>query len=189
MPRKLIVLAILSALIAGATVMPVAAAKKKKQPKPIAVTYHLNWFGDCEGGGYLSAEAVPNPDNCALFFPGIVDTYSFPASEGSAFSLDATQPITVDFDLSSAASAATEYEVVVTATIAGEEKQIASGTQMVLAAAYGITPVHYELEPDAAFDKATVATLTATVSWVSGMTYSKIDLDSGTATITTHGFK
>ncbi len=170
------------------TVMPVEAAKKKK-PKPIVVTYHLNWFGDCEGAGYLSASAVPNPDNCALFFPGIGDTYSFPASEGNAFSLDATQPITVDFDLSSAASVVTEYEVVVTATIAGEEKQIASGTQMVVAAAYGITPVHYELEPDAALAKATVTRLTATVSWTSGMTYSKIDLDSGTAIMTIHGRK
>ncbi len=188
MRKKLIVLVVMAALFAAVAVMPAEAAKKKKL-KPVAITYFLSWLGDCEGSGYLGLKPAGNEDSCATFFPGLADSFAFPSSEGAAFVLDTTQPITVDFELITVASVAAEYEVVLTGTIGGEEKQIANGTATVLAGAAGFIPVHFDLEPDATLHKATVTALTATVNWTGGVTYAQMDLGSGEANLVIHGFR
>jgi hypothetical protein len=181
---------ILVAALAGLVVSPAEAKKKKKKaPAPVAITYHMNWGGDCPtGSGYLALTPTPNPDACALYFPGIADTYSFPGSEGTPFALDTTKPIAVDFLLIDVVSAAAEFEAVLTGTIDGQETPIASGTQTIVAAAGMRTPVHFDLEPDAALNNALLTGLNLTISWTSGVTYSTIDLDAG-ATMIVNGLK
>jgi hypothetical protein len=181
---------ILVAALAGLVVSPAEAKKKKKKaPAPVAITYYMNWMGDCAGGGYLALVATPNPDDCALYFPGLGETYSFPGSEGTPFALDATKPITVDFQLITVVTAAAEFEAVLTGTINGEEKPIASATQTVIAGTSAArVPLHFDLEPDAALNNAQITGLNLTINWTSGVTYSTIDFDSG-ATMVVNGLK
>jgi hypothetical protein len=149
----------------------------------------MNWAGDCAGSGYLALVATPNPDDCALYFPGLGDSYSFPGSEGTPFALDATKPIAVDFVLAHRVTVAADFEAVLTGTINGEMTPIASGTQTIVAGVAGLpTPVHFDLEPDAALNNATVTGLNLTINWTNGLTYSSIDFDSG-ATLIMNGFK
>ncbi len=186
----LVLVVALATLVGG----PVQAKKKKKPkpppaPAPVAVTFHMNWGGDCEGAGFLSLASVPNPDECALFFPELGNSYAFPATEGLPFGLDATKAITVDFELSSAATAAGEFEAVMTGTVGGQDVEIARATQTVLVAANESTPVHFDLQPDAALDKAEVSALTLTINWTGGLTFSTIDLSSGTSTTVVNGYR
>jgi hypothetical protein len=187
MARRMTALVLIVAL-AGLIASPVEA-KKKRKPAPVAVTYYLNWLGDCAGSGFMALEPAPNPDSCALFFPGLGDTYSFPGSEGLPFALDATEPITVDFGLGTVASVAAEFEAVLSGTVDGEDKQIASGTQTVVAAGPGTTPVHFDLEADPALDNTSVTALTLTINWTGGVTYSSMQLEEGGANMVIHGIK
>jgi hypothetical protein len=149
----------------------------------------MNWGGDCAGSGYLALAPAPNPDACALYFPGLGDSYSFPSSEGTPFVLDATKPIPVDFVLSHVASAQAAFEAVLTATIKGESTPIASANQTILVGMSGMpTPVHFDLEPDAALNNAVVTGLALTISWTDGFSYSTIDFDAG-ATVIINGAK
>ena len=185
--RKIGIVALVVAL-AGLVVSPVEA-KKRKKAVPVQVTYYMNWFGDCAGSGVLGLETVPNPDACALYFPGLGDSFSFPGSEGFPFALDVSKPITVDFSLSTVVTVAADFEVVLEGTIGDEDKVIASGTQTVLAATNANPPaVHYDLEPDAALDKAQITHLTLTISWTNGATYSTIDFDAA-PNLVINGFK
>jgi hypothetical protein len=186
--RKITALILIAALT-GLITSPVEAKKKKKKPVAVTSTQYLNWLGNCSGSGYLSLEPVVNDESCALFFPGVVNTYDFPGSDGLPLSLNAKEPIAVDFSLRTGASVAAEFEVEITGAVNGEEVLIASGTQTVLVAGPGFIPVHYDLEPDAALDKARITALTVTVTWTGGATYSKIDFDTTTASAVIHGFK
>lgn len=176
---------ILAMALSGVIVVPLEGQAKK----PSGLTFYMNWFGDCAGSGYLALKSVPNPDDCALYFPGLGDTYSFPGSAGLPVKLDATHPITLDFVLTHVAHVAADFEVALTGTVDGEEAEIASGIQTVLAAGPGATPLHYELEPDAALDDELISSLDLNVSWTNGVTYSSIDLQSGTAFVVIHGQK
>jgi hypothetical protein len=187
MARKVASLFVIVALI-GLIAAPVEA-KKKRKPSPVAITYHLNWMGDCAGSGYLSLTATPNEGQCALYFPGLGDSYGFAGSEGTPFFLDATKAIPVDFVLIHVASVAADFEVVLEGTINGESTPIASGTQTVVAGSTVTpTPLHYDLEPDASLDKAKVTGLSLTINWTNGVTYSQIDFDAG-ATMVINGLK
>ena len=177
---------ILVVAIAGLVVGPADAKKKKK---PASITYHMNWGGDCAGSGYLALAPTPNPDACALYFPGLGDSHSFSASEGTPFALDATTPIPVDFVLSHAASAQAVFEAVLTGTIKGESTPIASANQTIPVGVSGMpTSVHFDLEPDAALNNAVVTGLSLTISWTGGFSYSTIDFDAG-ATVIINGAK
>ena len=174
---------ILVVAIAGLVVGP-ADAKKKKKPAPVSITYHMNWGGDCAGSGYLALAPAPNPDSCALYFPGLGDSHSFPSSEGTPFALDATKSIPVDFVLSHAASAQATFEAVLTGTIKGESTPIASANQTILVGISGMpTPVHFDLEPDAALNNSVLTGLSLTISWTDGFSYSTIDFDAGATVI------
>ncbi len=177
--------------LAGAVAGPATAKKKKPKPKPpvaVATTYHMNWEGDCAGAGFLSLTATPNPDSCALFFPELGSTYGFAGSEGLPFALDATQPATVDFTLDSVISAAAEFEALLSAEVNGEQVDVASATATVTAANQS-TALHFDLEPDAALDKAVPAGLNLTITWTDGVTYSQMDLNGAPASLVIHGFK
>ncbi len=191
MLRKITAVALVVAL-AGLISSPVQAKKNKKKPSgsaPIELTYYMNWFGDCAGSGYLALESTPNDASCALFFPGLGDTYAFGGAVEGPFTLDATKPITVDFVLSQVVSAAAEFEVDLRGTIKGESTDIASATQAITAAtSLESTPLHYELQPEASLQGANVSDLTLTISWTSGATYSQMIFDSGT-TMVVPGFK
>ena len=177
MRRKLTAI-VLAAAIAGLIVSPVEA--KKKKPAPVEVTYWMNWFGDCAGSGVLSLTYTANEGACALYFPGLGDSYSFATHEGTPFALDASKPIIVDLRLVEVVSLAADFEVTIEGEIGGENKVIASGTQTVLASMSATTaPLHFELEPDASLNKAKVEGLRVTVAWTNGATYSQIDFDYG----------
>ena len=177
-------------LIAFLVSVVAAPVEAKKKDKPAPSTYYLNWGGDCAGAGFLSLTPQPNPDSCALFFPGLGDSYSFFGSEGTPLTLDAGKTVTVDFVLNQVASVAADFDVVLEGTVNGKSKEIASGTQTVLAGTT-VTPasVHYDLEPDASLDKAKISDLRLTVTWSNGVTYSTMDLESGSATLVINGGK
>ena len=178
---------ILVVAIAGSIAGPVEA---KKKPRPKAVTYFLNWAGDCAGGGYLSLKSVPNEGtSCALFFNTQSESLSFPATEGLPLLLDATKPITLDFDLTNVVQATAEYEAVLTSSIKGDRETIATATQTVTAQALGSTAVHFDLEPDAALNRARMNDLNLTINLKSGVSYSTLDVQSGTAQLEIHGLK
>jgi hypothetical protein len=183
--------AVLAAVAAAALLVAPAdaVAKKKGKPRPVTLTQYLNWGGDCAGAGFLSLKHIPNPDSCALYFPGLADTYFFGGAEGLPMALDATRPVTVDFTLSNVATAAADFEAVLSATVAGDQVELASASVNVPVAPGGSVPVHFDLEPSADFDKATVTGLNLQITWSGGVTYSSIDLDSGTARMVVRGFK
>jgi hypothetical protein len=165
-------------LIAG----PVQAGKKRGSPAPI--TYFMNWDGDCTAGGYLSLAPVPNPSACAQYVPAADTSHIFRATGQAPFVLDATKTIAVDFEIDHIVTGAAEFEVVLEATFGKDTKVIASGTHAVTAAT-GLEPtaVHLELEPDAALHMAKVSYLAATVAWTEGATWSRLDMESGNASI------
>jgi hypothetical protein len=166
-------------LIAG----PVEAGRNRRSPAP--VTYFMNWDGGCDGGGYLSLVAAPNADACAQYVPGTDTSHAFRASGQAPFVLDATKPISVDFEVDHIVSGAAEFEVVLEATIGGgHSKQIASGTQAVVAET-GVEPsaFHYEFEPDQGLHLAKVSYPIVTVTWTDGATWSRLDMESGNASV------
>jgi hypothetical protein len=186
MTRK-IASVVLVALLASVITGPVEA---KKKPKPAPITYYLNWGGDCAGYGFLSLTSQPNDASCALFFPELGNSYSFFGDEGTPFALDTSKVITLDFVLNQVASLAADFEVVLEGTVNGKSAEIASGTQTVLVGV-SATPaaVHYDLEPDASLNGARISDLRLTVTWTNGVTYSTMDLQSGSATLVISGAK
>ena len=186
MRRKFVVILAVTA-VAGCLLNPVDAAAKKRA-RPVTMTQFLNWGGDCAGSGYLALSHVPNPDSCALYFPELGNEHYFAGSQGMPFALDADQAVTVDFDLSSVVTAAAEFEARLSATVGDEQVDVATGT-VAIQAARGSTPVHFDLEPAAELDNAKVSGLSLTITWTEGVTYSSIDLDSGTAQMVVHGVK
>jgi hypothetical protein len=184
MSRKVasvVLIALLVSVIAG----PVEA---KKRRKPAPITYYLNWGGDCAGTGFLSLRSQPNEESCALFFPGLGDSYAFYGIEGTPFALDTSKVITLDFELNQVASVAADFEVLLEGTISGKSKEIASGTQTVSVGASGMpAAVHYDLEPDGSLNGAKITDLRLTVTWTNGVTYSTMDLESGSATLVISG--
>ncbi|HEV2756576.1 MAG TPA: hypothetical protein VG318_12470 [Actinomycetota bacterium] len=177
MSRKITALVLL-ALAAGLVSAP-AQAKKPVPP----TTYYISWAGDCAGAGYLATKASPNPDACALFFPELGSSYSFGALDGLPFALDAGKPLAVDFSLSHVASVAAKFDVTVSGQVNGKDTEIAAGSTTVVAAGPGSTPVHLDLEPDAALHRGKVTMLSLTVTWSEGVTYSQMQLEGGDATL------
>lgn len=186
MNRKIAAILAVGAL-AGALLSPAHAVAKKKA-RPLVMTQYLNWGGDCGGAGYLALSHTANPDSCALFFPEVASEHYFAGSQGMPFVLDADQDVTVDFTLNSVVTAAAEFQATLTATVGGEQVDVASATTTVQVAR-GATPVHFDLEPARALDNAKVSALNLTITWTDGITYSSIDLDSGTAQLVARGFK
>ncbi|MDQ3952368.1 MAG: hypothetical protein M3279_05315 [Actinomycetota bacterium] len=179
MGRKVFTALLVVSLAGG--IAPAAEAKKKARPRPL--TYYMNWVGDCSGSGLLAVKFVANPDDCALFFPGLASEHVFVGPAASPFRLDASREVAVDFELTHVAQVAAEFEVELTAVVGGDTKTVATGTQTILAASVGRTPVHYDLEPDKALDGKTLEGLSLTVSWTSGVSYSSIDLQNGSGAV------
>jgi len=182
---------VLTLALAGLISAPVAA--KPKQPKPTNLTYYLNWSGDCAGSGYLADKITPNPDACALYFPGLMAPqpspwggYEFPAYKFSAFKLNAKKPITVDFTLSNIGSVAADFVVSVNGTVNGKEVTIGSATQQVTSPVS--EALHFELDPADELDKGKVTYLSVSIIWTGGVTYSQIDFDAG-APVAIAGYK
>lgn len=186
MSRKTMAILAVGAVV-GLLVNPAGAAAKKRL-RPMTMTQFLNWGGDCAGSGYLALSHVPNPESCALYFPELTSQHYFGGSEGMPFVLDADQKVTVDFDLNSVVTAAAEFEAVLSATVDDDQVDVASAT-VAVQVANGSTPVHFDLEPAPALDNAKVSGLNLTIAWSDGVTYSTIDLDSGTAQMVVRGFK
>lgn len=179
MNRKILTTVLVLTLAVSGT--GAVAAKSRAKPRP--VTYYMNWFGDCTGGGYLALKSVPNPDDCALFFPGLGSSHAFRGGAGMPLVLDAASKVVVDFELVHIAHVAADYEVVVTASVGGEDVEVARGVQTLLAKGVGRTALHYELDPDPALDGAALESLTATVNWINGVSYASMDLQSDTARV------
>jgi hypothetical protein len=186
MNRRMVALLLVLA-VAGAMASPVEAKKKRKsKPKPVVVTYNMAWVSGCGGSGYLTLKGTPSPDPCALYFPELGNSYSFPAIDGKPFKLNAKKPITVDFTLSTVAHVQAEFEAVLDADVSGKSKTIASATQTVTG--QGDTAMHFDLEPDAALDKGKIDNLNLTISWTNGVAYSQINFEAG-APVVINGFK
>ena len=171
---------------------PAVKKKKKKVKKPIPVTstQFLAWEGDCTGSGILAAAASPNPDHCALFFPELGSTYKFSSTGPTAFKLDGAKPIKVDFSLFHEATVAADFKVDVTATVAGKEMTVATGTVTITAAQpESSTPMHYEMKPDAAANGQVLSNVAVTVTWENGVSFSTMELEGGDAPVVIHGFK
>lgn len=169
---------LLVALVAGLVATPVQA---KKAAGP--ATYYISWAGDCAGSGYLATASSPNPDACALYFPGLGDSHSFAAVAGLPLVLDARKAILVDFSLGHVASVAADFDVTLTGEVDGKDVEIATDTASVVAAGPGSTPVHVDLDPDDSLVKGKVTRLILTVTWSGGATYSQMELEEGTATV------
>jgi hypothetical protein len=175
------------ALITSIAIFGTGQVEAKKKPAAGPLNYYLNWLGDCAGGGYLSLESTPNADDCALYFNGLAETHDFPGSEGLPIVLDADKPVTVDFDLGTVYEINAEFEAVLSGVIKGKSKPIASASQVILATPpQGPAHVHFDLEPDAALDKARLERVTLTVTLKSGLSYGSMILD-GTATMVING--
>jgi hypothetical protein len=179
MGRKLFTALLVVSLAGG--IAPAVEAKKKARPRPL--TYYMNWVGDCAGSGSLAVKFVANPDDCALFFPGLGSEHVFVGPAASPFTLDASQQVVVDFELTHVAQVAAEFEVELTAVVDGDTTTVATGTQTILAAGVGRTPVHYDLEPDPALAGKVLEGLSLTVAWTSGVSYSSIDLQNGSGAV------
>ena len=182
---------VLALALAGLISAPVTA--KPKQPKPTNITYYLNWQGDCAGSGYLADKITPNPDACALYFPGLMQPapspwggYEFPAYEFSPFQLNAKEPITVDLTLNNIGSAAADFVVTLDGTVSGKDVTLGSATQQLTSPVS--ETLHFELDPDDKLDKGKVTYLTVSVMWTGGVTYSQIDFDAG-APVAIAGYK
>lgn len=186
MSRKIMAVLAVSVL-AGCVLNPVDAAAKRRA-RPVVMTQFLNWGGDCAGSGYLALSHVPNPDSCALYFPELGSEYYFAGGEGMPFTLDSDEKVTLDFDLNSVVTAAAEFEAALSATAGGEQVEVASATTTVQVG-NGATAVHFDLEPAAELDDARLSGLNLTITWTDGVTYSSIDLESGSARLVLHGLK
>lgn len=185
MSRKLAYLSLALAFV-GLIAGPVEAGKNRRSPVPI--TYFMNWDGGCDGGGYLSLTAAPNPGACAQYVPGTDTSHTFRASGQAPFILDATKPISVDFEVDHIVSGAAEFEVVLEATIGKDTMEIASGTQAVVVET-GLEPtaLHYEFKPDPSLHLAKVSYPVVTVTWTDGATWSTLDMESGNASVAFNG--
>ena len=179
MGRKLFTALLVASLAGG--VAPAVEAKKRARPRPLM--YYMNWVGDCSGSGLLAAKFVANPDDCALFVPGLRSEHVFVGPVATPFRLDASREVTVDFELTHVAQVAAEFEVELTATVDGDTKTVATGAQTIVAAGIGRTLLHYDLEPDPALDGRTLEGLSLTVTWTSGVSYSSIDLQNGSGAV------
>ena len=175
---------------AAALVAPVdALAKPQGRLRPAVLTQYLNWGGDCGGGGFLSRQHTPNPDSCALYYH-LRTTNSFGGSEGFPILLDARRPVVVDFSMFTIATAAADFDVILSGTVGGKQVEIGSATHSVTASALGYTSVRLELQPPAELDLAKVTALNLEVSWrTNGFTISEMDLDSGFSKLVVRGFK
>lgn len=169
--------------IAGAIAAPADA--KRKSPE---MTYYMDWYGDCAGGGLLTNVQPDPPESpCALYFPTLGDSHMFGGDQGMPFSLDTTKPVVVDVTLTHVVSATADFEVEVEGTVKGKDRLIASDVQTVVAGTFvENTPLHFELEADPALNKAKISYLTVTLSWTNGVTYSQIDF-SQSATVVLGG--
>lgn len=184
MRTKLTTILLVTVLVVGMGTP--SEARNRKHAKPATTVLYLNWLGDCTGSGFLDTKPTMNSGACALYFPGAGgvggSSYDFPAAGGVPFELDAARDLSLDIELQNVASVAATFDVVVNGSIDGDDKEIASGSQTVTAPA-GAASVHLDLPPDKALDGAVVNKLDLTVTWSGGVTYSSIDIESGTSNL------
>lgn len=173
-----------TAMVLAVALVGLISAPVSAKPKPTTAVYYLNWQGDCAGTGYLGTKIVPNADDCALFFPGLMSPapsayggFTFPGYEIGTFKLNAKKPITVDFKLSNVGSVAADFVATVDGTVNGKDVTFGSATQQVTSPVS--EDLHFELDPDDALDKGKVTNLSVTIDWTGGLTYSQIDFSSG----------
>ncbi|MGH2691778.1 MAG: hypothetical protein ACRDHM_04675, partial [Actinomycetota bacterium] len=172
----------------GAAFVIRAGATHAQEPVPAAIDFFLHWDTGCSGSGFMDLEDRPSEDSCALFFPVIAEgPYDFPAEAGLPFQLDSSRKIDIRFVVFSIATAAVQFDLTVSGKVDGQPKQIAAGSQTVLAAALMDTVVQASLDPDPSLNGATVTELKFTVDWSGGTTYSQMDLTTDSARVTVGG--
>ena len=189
--KKLVVLGLVAGLIVGSLgVSAEAKKKKKKKPVPTPVNFYLQNTPDgacgAEGTHFLSTAAGEDNGACGNHFYGAVgevahqtgddqffaDAYTFPATDGVPFVLDATKPLTATLTVKSASTVQglvnigphgagqATLEALVTGTSNGESVELGNAE-----ATYSVTPganpepVSLEITLDQAMNKVTFTTL------------------------------
>lgn len=194
--KKTLIVALALGLLGGALVAPVEAKKKAKVPSELK--YFLHWEADgatpegCTKTTHMDLQDTPGDTTCSYTFQVAQEAlgaagqdllrYSYPATEGVPFVLDASRHLTGEVVLRGAATKAT-VEIVLTGTVAGQTVTLAEG---VTAEAVGAgtnnglpgqpAVASVDLEIDSAYDKAKVTALTLGVT-VRGVHRGGIDYE------------
>lgn len=208
MKRAIVVLVALG-LLAGALTAPVEAKKKKKNPGTPVVTLvpaELKYFPHYAPDG-------ATPEGCtgaqSMDLKDTVDTtcsnssqaaqevyaaagqelisYTYPATEGTPFILDASRKLTGEITLRGTISVNAKAQIQLVGTVAGAEAVIAEGESAtgngaVSNSAQGVelpgpaVTVPIDIELDKALDKLEVTTLSLTIT-VRGVHRGHVDLD------------
>jgi hypothetical protein len=183
--KKTLTVALALGLVVGALVAPVEAKKKKAKPpvlQPAELKYFLHWEADgstpegCTKTPHMDLKDTEGDTTCSFAFQIAQEAfaaagqdllrYSYPATEGVPFVLDASRHLTGQIALRGTVTKAT-VEVVLTGVVNGEMVTLAegvtaeatgAGTNNGLPGQPAIIPVDFEIAKG--LDKAKVTGLT-----------------------------
>lgn len=213
--KRTVVTLVAVGLLAGSLAAPVEAKKKKKKkpPAPVAtlVPGELKYFphypddgaGGCTATQYMDLQDTPDT-TCSTTAQVAQEVlaatgqelvaYTYPATEGVPFILDASRKLTGEITLRGTVSVQAKAQLVLSGTVGGADAVIAEGETAAgngaasnsATAPVGGGPkvdlpgpavtVPIELEIDKALDKLEVTALTLTIT-VRGVHRGHIDLD------------
>lgn len=193
--KKTLIVALSLGLLGGALVAPVEA---KKKAKPSELKYFLHWEADgatpegCTKTPHMDLKDTEGDSTCGYAFQVAQEAlgaagqdllrYTYPATEGAPFVVDASRHLTGEIVLRGAVTKST-VEIVLTGIVGGQTVTLAEGTtaEAIGAATNNGLPGQpavalVDLEIDAAFDKAKVTGLTLGVT-VRGVHRGGIDYE------------
>jgi hypothetical protein len=195
--KRVVVVLVAMGLLAGALVAPADAKKKKKKPPPAAtlvpgeLKYFLHYPADgatpegCTAATHMDLKDSPGDTGCSYTFQAAQEAfsaagqellaYSFPATEGTPFILDASRKLTGEITLRGTVSLNTNAEITLSGTVGGNsvtlaEGETAAGNGALSNSAQGqnlpgpAVTVPVDLDIDKALDKLEVTTLMLTVT-------------------------
>lgn len=220
--KRAVVVLVATGLLAGALSAPADAKKKKKKPVPPPVTLvpaELKFYPHhapdgatpegCTGAYFMDLKADTADTTCSNSAQVAQEvyaaagqeliSYTYPATEGVPFVLDASRKLTGEITLRGTFSADAKAQLKLTGTVGGAEAVVAegetgSGNGVASNSAQGndlpgpAVTLPIELEVDKALDKAEVTSLTLVIT-VRGFHRGHVDLDRNPTHIVVPAFQ
>ena len=200
--KKLIVAALTLGLVAGAALVPAAAAKKSKL-KPTETTFFLHWDDDGSGGcgpTSMSTEDTEDAGNgCNFIFQPAQElliasgqtmlTTLWPAADGVPLRLDASRKVTGELTVARIAALDSYVDIVLSGTAGGRSIEIGTFTSEKLNDGPGAETIEFDIAPKGALDKKvfTALELSTTIRGVTALTY--VDLETSPSFVVVPGLR